>query len=64
MKTHRNITTYRQLTVAERIATFENYQALCEEYEEYTPFANFAEYDAEQEMLDFDFDADTLDCLG
>ena len=64
MKAHRNITTYRQLTVEERIATFERYQALCEADEDYTPFASFEEYDAEQEMLDFDFDADTLDCLG
>lgn len=64
MKTHRNVTTYRQLTVEERIVTFERYQALCEEFDEYVPFSSFEEYDAEQEQLDLDFDADTLDCLG
>lgn len=56
--------TYKQLTAEERMKTYENWQALCEADEDYTPFASFEEYDAEQEMLDFDFDADTLDCLG
>ena len=64
MKNYRNTTTYRQLALEDRIATFEKYQALCEEYEEYVPFSSFEEYDAEQEMLNFEFDADTLDCLG
>jgi hypothetical protein len=44
--------------------TYENWQALCEADEDYTPFASFEEYDAEQEMLDLDSCVDTLECLG
>lgn len=59
-----NLKTYKQLTAEERMKTYENWQALCEADEDYTPFASFEEYDAEQEMLDLDFCADTLECLG
>lgn len=56
--------TYRQLTEEEKIKTYEEYQALCKLHREMVPFADFAEYDAEQKWLDLDFDADTLECLG
>ena len=58
------IKTYRELTLGERIKTYENYQKLCEEDPDIVPFNSFDDYDEEQRFLDFDFDADSLECLG
>lgn len=58
------IKTYVELTMEERIQTFNNYQALCKEDINLIPCENFEEYDDEQIDLDFDFDAETLECLG
>ena len=56
--------TYRELSADEQRKTFDNYQSMCEQHPEMIPFASFEEYDKEQRDLDFDFDADTLECLG
>lgn len=58
------VKTYRELSAQEQRKTFDNYQSLCEQHPEMIPFASFEEYDKEQRDLDFDFDADTLECLG
>lgn len=58
------VKTYRELNADEQRKTFDNYQSLCEQHPELTPFTSFEEYDKEQRNLDLDFDADTLECLG
>lgn len=58
------IKTYRELSVEEQRKTFDDYQDLCKLHPEMIPFTSFEEYDEEQRMLDLDFDADTLECLG
>ena len=55
--------TYSELTVSERLITFENWQAICLE-EDIPQYDNFAEYDKEQLLLDLTFDAKTLECIG
>lgn len=55
---------YKELTLKEKIITYNNYQDLCNKYEEFIPFENFEEYDEEQMFLNMDFDSKTLECLG
>lgn len=59
-----NIKSYRELSLEEKIKTYENYQNLCLEYSECIPYENFNEYDEEQNFLDMDFNENTLECLG
>lgn len=56
--------TYRELSAEEKRKTFDNYQGLCETHKEMIQFASFEEYDKEQHILNMEFDADTLECLG
>lgn len=59
------VKTYRELSAQEQRKTFDNYQSLCEQNPEIMQlFASFEEYDEAQRILDFEFDADTLECLG
>ena len=55
--------TYSELTMSERVKTFENWQAICLE-EDIPPYENFEEYDKEQLLMDLTFDAKTLECIG
>ena len=54
---------YSELTMSERVKTFENWQAICME-EDIPPYESFDEYDKEQLLLDLTFDAKTLECIG
>ena len=54
---------YGELTIGERLKTFENWQAICLE-EDIPSYESFEEYDKEQLLLDLMFDAKTLECLG
>lgn len=56
--------TYNELTLEERIITFNNWQAMAEKDDALKPFEYFEDYDDEQRILDMDFDAETLECLG
>ena len=64
MKNNKTVKTYRELSAEEQRKTFDNYQTLCEQHPELIPFASFEEYHNEQCILDMDFDANTLECLG
>ena len=54
---------YSELTMGERLITFENWQAICLE-EDIPPYDSFEEYDKEQLLLDLTFDVETLECIG
>lgn len=58
------IKTYRNLTAAEQEQTYKNYVELCSADPSIIPFDNFNDYHNEQCLLDMDFDAATLECLG
>lgn len=56
--------TYRELTTEERVKTFNRYQDLCNINRCFEPYESFEDYNEEQVMYDFDFDCETLECLG
>lgn len=58
------IKSYRELTPAQRVETFEKYQELAEQDDSIEPFESFSEYNKEQMSLDMDFDTTTFECLG
>lgn len=58
------IKTYNELTKYERKKTFIAFQELCDLHPEIVPYDDFVEYDKEQSLLDMNFDAETLECLG
>ena len=58
------IKTYKELTKEERLKTFYNHQELCKTDVCVIPFEDFHDYDCEQMILNMEFDAKTLECLG
>lgn len=54
---------YSELSMSERQKTFKNWQARCLEANIFD-YCTFGEYDEEQLLLDLNFDARTLECLG
>lgn len=58
------VKTYNELSQAEKKQTFENWQNFCIKENNDGQFESFADYDMEQKILDLDFDAETLECLG
>ena len=55
---------YRELTLNEKIKTFNNYQELCKNDSDLIPYEDFKEYDEDNYFNNFDFDSDTLEFLG
>lgn len=58
------VKTYKELNTAERLETFVKHQEICKKDDCVLPYKDFAEYDHEQEILNMDFDEQTLECLG
>lgn len=56
--------TYRQLSAAAQEETFVNWEVICLKHGYYDPEETFESYHEEQLLLDLNFDAETLECLG
>jgi hypothetical protein len=54
--------TYRELTLEQRRKTYENYLRIWGE--DCDAYGNFAEYDEDQTLNNFEFDAETLEFPG